>query len=132
MENITSAAELKNAIQRLEVEQTVNGRLLKEQFYYTYDSYKPVNLLKSTLLGITSSPHLVDNILGTAVGLATGYLSRIVVVGASGNLIKKLFGTVLQLGITNSVAQHPGAIKSIGQYIFQHISRKKDKVLPSI
>lgn len=132
MGNITSAVELKNAIQRLEVEQTINGRLLSEQFRYTYESYKPVNLLKSTLLGMTSSPYLVNNILGIAVGLATGYLSKIVVVGASGNIIKKLFGTVLQLGITNTVAQHPGAIKSIGQYIFQHISRKKVKVLPRI
>jgi hypothetical protein len=132
MENITSATELKNAIQRLEVEQAIQGQQLKEHFYLAYESIKPVNLLRNTLHEVTSSPYLLDSILGTAVGLATGYLSRLAVVGASGNLIKKLFGSVLQLGVTNTVAQHPGAIKSIGQYIFQHILRKKEKALPGI
>ena len=130
MENITSTIELKNAIQRLKVEQAISRQLLKEQFYFAYESIKPVNLLRNTLYEVASSPHLIDNIIGMAVGMATGYLSRIAVVGVSGNLIKKLFGSVLQLGVTNTVAQHPDKIKSIGQYIFQHILRKKQKVLP--
>ena len=126
MQNITSTAELKNAIQLLEAEQAVKGQLLKEQFYLTYESLKPVNLLKSTLKDIASSPYLIDNILGTAMGLATGYLSKKIVVGASGNIFRKLFGSVLQFGVTNVVAQHPDAIKSFGQFIFQHIFRKKE------
>jgi len=36
MQNITSSAELKNAIQLLEVEQAANGLLLKEQFNLIY------------------------------------------------------------------------------------------------
>ena len=129
MENITTAIELKNAIQRLEVEKALSGQLLKEQFYFAYESVKPVNLIRNTLYEVFSSPHLIDNIIGMAVGMATGYLSRIAVVGVSGNLIKKLFGSVLQLGVTNTVAQHPDKIKSIGQYIFQHILPKKEKAL---
>lgn len=132
MENITTSVELKNAIQRLTVEQAISGQLLKEQFYFVHESIKPVNLLRSTLHQIVSSPHLMDNIIGMAVGLATGYVSRIAIVGVSGNLIKKLFGSILQLGITNTVARHPDTIKSIGQYFFQHILRKKEKALPQI
>jgi hypothetical protein len=68
----------------------------------------------------------MDSILGTATGLATGYLSRkIMMIGASGNLFRKLLGSVMQLGVTNVVSQNPDKIKSIGQYIFQHILRKK-------
>jgi len=126
MENITNATELKNAIQRLEVEQAINGQILKEQFYITYESLKPINLLRSTIYEITNSPHLMDSILGTAAGLATGYLSRkIAMIGASGNLVRKLFGSLLQLGVTNIVSQNPDKIKSIGHYIFQHILHKK-------
>ena len=126
MENITSSTELKNAIQRLKVEQAIDEQLLKEQFYITFESLKPINLLRSTIYDITTSPHLTDSILGTATGLLTGYLSRkIVTIGASGNLIRKLLGTVLQLGVTNVVSQNPDAIKSIGQYIYQHILRRK-------
>ena len=126
MENITSAIALKNEIQRLEVEQAFEGQLLIEQFYITYESLKPINLLKNTIYDITTSPHLVDSILGTAVGLASGYVSRkIAMIGASGNLVRKLLASVLQLGVTNVVSQNPDTIKSIGQNIMQHFLHKK-------
>lgn len=125
MENITSTAELKNAIQILEVEQAIQGQLLKEQFYHLSESLKPVNILKNTFSDITSSPYLIDNILGTALGLATGFLTKKLVVGVPINLVRKLFGSILQFGVTKMVAQHPDAIISIGQFVYQHILRKK-------
>jgi hypothetical protein len=128
MQNITSTSDLKNAIQLLEVEQAATGHLLKEQFYITYKSLKPVNLLMGTLKDIASSPYLIDNILDTAIGLATGFLSKKIFIGASGNIFRKLFGSVLQLGVTNIVAQHPDGIKSLCQSIFQHIFRKKESL----
>ena len=130
MENITSATTLKSAIQLLEVEQTINEQLLREQFYLTFDSLKPANLLRSTFHEVVSSPHLVDDLLGTAVGLATGFVSKkVVMIGASGNIIRKLIGSALQLGITTVVSQHPETIKSIGHFIFQRILHKKEKVI---
>jgi hypothetical protein len=130
MENITSATALKSAIQLLEVEQDIKEQLLKEQFYITFESLKPANLLRSTFHEVVSSPHLVDDILGTAVGLATGFVSKkVVMIGASGNIIRKIIGSALQLGITTVVSQHPETIKSIGHFIFQRILHKKEKVL---
>jgi len=128
MENITSTAGLKNAIQLLEAEQVFKGQLLKEQFYLTCEGLKPFNLLKSTLNNVVSSPYLIDNILGAAIGLATGYLSKKIVVGASGKIFTKLFGSILRLGVTNVVVQHSGSIKSFGQFIFQHIFHKKKRI----
>ena len=126
MQNITSTAGLKNAIQLLEVEHASKGQLLKEQFYLTYESFKPVNLLKSTLNDIASSPYLIDNIIGTAMGLATGFLSKKIFIGASGNKFRKLIGYILQFGVTNFVAQQHDAIKSFGRSIIQHLLRKKE------
>jgi hypothetical protein len=126
MQNITSTAGLKNAIQLLEVEQTVNGQLLKEQFYLTLESLKPANLLMSSLKNMASSPYLIENILGTFMGLASGYLTKRIVVSASGNMFRKLIGSVLQFGVTNAVAQHTDTIKSFSRFIFQHIFRKKE------
>jgi hypothetical protein len=126
MENITSIAGLKNAIQLLEAEQAVKGQILKEQFHNTYERLKPASLLKGTLKDIVSSPNLIENILGTTIGLATGYLTKKIVIGASGNLFRKLFGSVMQIGVTNAVAHHPDTIKSLGQAIIQRISQKKD------
>src|SRR4030042_2473103 len=106
MENITSTTGLKKAIELLEAEQTVKLQRLKEQFYPAYESLKPVNLFKSTLNDISSSPYLIDNLIGTVLGLVTGYLSKKIVVGASVNRVRKLFGAILQFGVTNVVAQH--------------------------
>jgi hypothetical protein len=131
MQEITSTAGLKNAIQLLEVEQTIKGQLLKEQFSIAYDSFKPVNLLKGALKDISTSPFLIDNILGTAMGLATGSLSKKIIVGSSANLFRKLFGSLLQFGVTTIVAKNPEAIKLIRQLIFQHLLHKKKRILNS-
>jgi len=127
MQTINNTADLKDAIQLLEVEQAASGQILKEQFYLTYESLKPVNLFKSTLSEAASSPFLLDNIISTVVGLSTGYLSRKIVVGASGNVLRKLIGSVLQLGVTNTVRQNPETVKSIGQFLFQQIFRRKEQ-----
>jgi hypothetical protein len=56
MQNITSSADLKDAIKLLEVEQEMKEQLLRDQLYLTYESLKPLNLLKNTLKEISSSP----------------------------------------------------------------------------
>jgi len=127
MQNINYTVELKKSIEIVEVDQNLSRYLLKEQFITTYESLKPVNLLKNTLNEVISSPDLMDNLLGTLVGLSTGYLSRKIVVGASGNVFRKLIGSVLQFGVTNIIAQHPDTIKSVGQFVIERIFRKKEK-----
>jgi len=127
MQSITSIVELKNAILLLEIEKADKGRILKEQFYLTYESLKPINMIKSTLKELFSGPDLIDNLLGATMGLASGYLSKKIVIGTSHNIFRRLFGSLVDFGITNLVTQHPDGIKSIGQFIFQHIFHKKEK-----
>ena len=126
MQNITSIAGLKNSIQLLEAEQSIKEQLLKEQLFLAYESLKPVNLIRHTLKEISSSTYLIDNISGSAMGLLSGFLSRKIFVGSSGNLFKKLIGSVLQFGITNIVAQNSDVIKSVGQTVLHHFFRKKE------
>jgi len=126
MQHITSSAGLKDAIQLLEVEQEIRGQLLKGQLYVAYESLKPLNLLKHTLKEITSSPYMIDNISGGAMGLVSGFLSKKIFVGTSGNLIRKLIGSLLQFGITNVVAQNSGAIRSVGKALFHHFFHKNE------
>jgi hypothetical protein len=125
MQNITSTVALKDAIQSMEADQAGKGQLLKEQFYVIYESLRPVNILKYTLQDISSSPFLIDNIISTGMGIASGFLTNKIFVGRSGSIIRNLLGTVLQFGVTNVVAQHPAAVKSIGELIMQFIRRKR-------
>ena len=124
MEKITCAAEIKIAIQNLEFEREIQGQLLKEQFLITFESLKPINLIKNTLHEITSSPYLIDNLLGAVTGMVGGYLSRVLTVGASNNLFKKIAGSILQFGVTNVVANHSDIIRMIGNFISQKFLHK--------
>jgi len=127
MEKITCAAELKIVIQNFEFEQEVQGQLLKEHFFLTFDSLKPANLIKNTLQDITSSPYLLDNMLGSVMGMFSGYLSKKIAVGTSHNLFRKMAGSLLQFGVTNIVAQHSDILKSVGNFIIDRIRQRKAK-----
>jgi hypothetical protein len=126
MQNITSVAELKNAIQFLEAEQSRKAQLLKEQFFLVYENLKPVNLLRKALQDLSSSPLLIDNIFSSATGLASGYLSKKLYVGSSGNLFRKLIGSIIQLGVTMAISRRPDLIKSVGKFILQFILRRNE------
>jgi len=103
MQKITSAAGIKTAIHLLEIEQDEKWLQMKDQFYVTYESLKPARVLKGTLKEITSSPYLIENILGAVTGLAARYLTKKLVVLASGTVAK-----------------------TIGHHIAQRIQRNKE------
>lgn len=125
MQTITSTADLKRAIQLLEAEHSANGKQLKAQFYATYETFKPVNLLRSTLHDITSSPHMVDNILGTTLGLAAGLVSNVVFKGLAGPGLRRVISPVLQSGVTSFVAKNTGSLRSMGEIALLRIFRNK-------
>jgi len=126
MENIKSTAELIEAIQILEAEQAGHLQQVREKIYYTRQSLRPVNIIGNSLKGMVSSPNLFKNILGTALGLFAGYLSsKALFIGTSNNKFRRIFGTVLKFGVASAVASGPKVIKSLKQFIYQRLSRKR-------
>jgi len=126
MPQITTYNELQEAIQLLEFEQSEKSRLLKEQLNISYESLKPLNLLRGALKDVSSTPGLGENLFGSAVGLASGYLSKKIIVGKSGNLLRKLIGSVLQFGVTNIVTRHPDSIRTFAHFIKEHLLKNKE------
>jgi hypothetical protein len=124
MKTINSTRELAEAISLLETRQAEQGILLREQFHLTYDSLKPLNLIKSTLREAAISGELKDNIMNTSVGLAAGYISKKVFEGVSNNPLKKLLGSALMFVITNIVTRNPETIKFLGHKFLNGISFK--------
>lgn len=131
MQKITSHSRLKDAIRLLEDRQAFQGQILKEQVYSTIEALKPGNILKNTISNLVSTPNLVDSVLSTAIGLGTGYLSKKIIVGTSGNIFRKFIGSAFQLGVTAFIAQHPRAVKSVGRFILQRFARKNIGILKS-
>jgi hypothetical protein len=126
MKQKSAHARLQDKIQFLKEEQVFKRQLLIEQLEISYESLKPLNLIKRALTEIGTSPDLTHNILGTLLGLASGFLSKKILVGTSGNLFRKLLGSLLQFGVTNVVSQHPDAVKSFGHFILNLIIRMKE------
>jgi len=126
MKEIDSVSELKSAIQDLEYKQSCDWVLLKEQFTNTYESLKPLNLIKSKLKEMVLAPSLKTSILNSAIGFATGIIAKKVVVGKTHNPLMKLVGFAVELVVANKVAKDPEGIKSIAEVIFKGLLRKND------
>lgn len=106
------------AIDLLEIKRDEELVALKEQFHNTYESLRPINILKNTVKGITSSPGLQKNIGSAVIGLASGYLVKNILFRSTNNPIKKLAGVAIETFIANLAAKNSGQIKDSGKKLF--------------
>jgi hypothetical protein len=85
---------------------------LKEQAHITFESLKPINFLKDTIIDFTSQSDLKENVFDGIAGVTTGFLSKKLIVGTTNSPVKKLVGTLLQVGITALVTKNSSKIKA--------------------
>lgn len=100
-------------------------RLLKEQFHTAYESVKPINLLKNFVHEVSASPEIKEDVLGNIMGIATGFISRKLMVDENSSTFKKVFATILQFAITNVVSKHSVNIKAVGTALFNNFLKRK-------
>lgn len=117
MKNETEA--LNEAIIALKEKRTKDLVLLKEQLLTAYESLKPINLIKSTFQEATSSSEIKSNIIGSAIGIGTGFISKKLWMGSSHNPVKRIFGTLIQFAVTSVATIYSGGIKNAGVNLFQ-------------
>lgn len=123
MQKIDSGTELRAAIIYLENKHHKEWKVLKQQFYYAYESMKPINIIRRTLKEAAGSFDLKENLLISAVGISAGFLTKKYVVGNSNSPFRKLLAAALVFGITNLVATHPEAVKKVGRMGLNFIGR---------
>jgi hypothetical protein len=119
MKKINSETDLREAIVELEMQRSYEAMKLKEQFHLSVDSMKPVNLIKSTFKEAISSPDLTENLVSTSVGLAAGFLVKILIGSVTKSPFKRLLGTVAMLGITKVISKNPETVHSLGKGILK-------------
>ena len=127
MKKITLETSLRDAILKLEIQQAEDGKILREHFYQTIDSMKPINLIKNTFKDAVASRELKGDILTTSVGLTAGLISKIVFAGVMKSQLRKLIGTALMFGITNLVARNPEMVRLVGKSFFSLFKRRTDE-----
>ena len=106
MKKINQTEVLKETILLMKMKQAEELVQLKDQYHYTIESLKPLNLIKNAFGLIATSPEIKGNILSNLVGMTTGYLTKKVLLGSTHNPIKRILGTVLQFVITNVATKH--------------------------
>ena len=117
MGKITTTRELQDRIFDLEKKQAGQWILLREEAGVVYENLKPANFIKRTLNDLSSSNGLVENIISPLVGIATGFVSKKMVVGKSTNPFRNIIGSLLQAAVTNIIIKNPEMIKTIGARI---------------
>ena len=123
MKNETDA--LNEAIIALKEKRAKELALLKEQLHTTYESLKPINLIKSTFREVSSSPEIKNHILGNAIGIGTGFIFKKLWMGNSHNPVKRIFGTLIQFAVANVVSIYSNGIKNAGANLLQRYSKHK-------
>ncbi|MFV5686719.1 hypothetical protein ACM55I_14885 [Flavobacterium sp. GB2R13] len=111
MKKINQTDTLNETIALLENKQALELLSLKQQFELTYESLKPLNIIKSVFSEMTTSSDIKGNVISNVIGMSTGYLTKKVLLGSTHNPIKRILGTLLQLVITNVVTKHSDNIK---------------------
>jgi hypothetical protein len=116
---ISSAEQLRAAIEMLERDRLAEGKLLHQHFVRTYDSIRPVNLVRSAFAEVSESPELKGHMVSLAVGLVAGHLSKRVYEAIDGDENGSIMGTVIQAGVTNAVARNPEVVMAAGRGLFK-------------
>ncbi len=123
---------LKEEIKLLEVRHAEEGRLLKQQLITTYDSLNPVTFIKDTLNQISTTPDLRNSLIDTLVGIATGFITKKMIVGQSQNRMLRYVALLVQYGITTVVARNFESIKnSVILFLQQYFGRKRETPKPA-
>ena len=103
---------------------------LRWQFQETLESFKPINLIKSTLKDVAQSPEIKGDMRKAAIGVTAGYLIKRMVFAPTANPLKKLVGFAFQTLVTNFATKNADTIKEKSFNIYEILktlvmSRKK-------
>ena len=113
----TPYSDLKEAILNLEKEQAIKSQLLRDQVKATYESLKPMNLIKNTLSSLAESVEVKNSLFEILVSMTTGFVARKAISGNKPRSPLSQAGVFLLASVNSYISRNPEVIKSIGHYI---------------
>jgi hypothetical protein len=116
---------IKALIEELEEKKLSQEQMLISHFNATFESLKPINMIKSTLKEFGKTPDLKNNLLDATLGVGAGLLSKKLVVGGSNNIFRKVAGTIVEFAIATIIAKNSDKIKSAGKNFANKLGKEK-------
>jgi hypothetical protein len=126
MKKLNETDALNELIQLNQQQYDNDLRLLKEQFHIAYESIKPINLIKNLVHEVTASPEIKEDIFGNVMGLASGFISKKIMIDENSGVFKRVIGTVLQFAVANVVSKHSVNIKAVGTALFNNFFKRNN------
>lgn len=128
MERQYTAESLREEIQALDIRQSEEGKLVKEQLLITYENLKPINILKSIVKDVYSSDSYTQDFMEIVAGMTSGFVTKKLIIGRSKNPFLKLIGLAIQFGMTTLVAKKFNAIKDSVMNLLNRVLIEKNKI----
>ncbi|MEP6711042.1 MAG: hypothetical protein ABJA37_01435 [Ferruginibacter sp.] len=121
---INNSQELELAIIELEKRKVVQQSILMSHFHETYESLKPVNLLKAAFHKVTEPGGTRATLLKAAGGIGVGLLTKNLLIGKSTSAVGSLVRNAIRLTASNTVYNNADKIKAYGTAIFNNLFKK--------
>jgi hypothetical protein len=99
MKTLSEKIILEAKIVTLRNKQAEDLLILKEIYYTTLDSLKPLNLIKSATVELITDPKLKSNLIIGTIGLGVNYFSNKLLNQNASNSIERVIEKVLKFGI---------------------------------
>jgi hypothetical protein len=110
------------------IELTIKNNRDRQEVVLAYkiamNEIQPMNLIKSSLQDLISTPGLGKALLTTGLGMAANYVSHQIANENEKHQQKSTLGTILQVGISALTSENPQNYKSIGLLLIKSLINK--------
>jgi hypothetical protein len=126
IQQFNTVAELRIAIQQLEIKQANEWPPLKKQLLATAETLKPKHIIKDMIGEVFSEPVLKATAVNTTLGVASVLAANFFFPSKTiSQLTKLITGAIIGATTIGKVVSHGGHIKSIGQSLLKRFTRKQ-------
>lgn len=105
METVYDTDKLNQMILQTKAQQRADWNAIVEEIEEIKHNLKPLNLIKNTVEEINETVGFKGNLAQSAISIGIGYLAKRFVIGKTDSTVKNIFGSLLQLVVTNLVSK---------------------------
>lgn len=121
---VTNKEELENAIAQLKIQKAAQKDALSAKFKETYQSFMPMNLIKSAVHKAIEPGELRSTLLKAAGGIGAGLLTKGLIGKTTASTAGSFLSKALKAGATTAILKNTDKIKAYGIAIYNNLFKK--------